>query len=64
MNLKTVMTSRNATLDQPAPRQDKTSYGGLPVRTNLRAGTMGDTNGGTIIPKVPSSDAGTYPLDL
>ena len=38
MKLKTVVTSRNATLNPSAPRPDKTSAAGLPARTNLRAG--------------------------
>ncbi|MBP7961869.1 MAG: hypothetical protein KBG20_00165 [Caldilineaceae bacterium] len=48
MKLKTVMTSKNVTLNQPAPRQVETGHGGLPVRTNLRAGNLligTDSNG-------------------
>lgn len=51
MKLKTVVTSRNATLNQSAPRQDKTICGGLPVRTNLRAG---EHVGSDPYPKWPS----------
>ena len=51
MKLKTVATSKNATLNHSAPRQDKTGSGGLPVRTNLRAG---EHVGSDPYPKWPS----------
>ncbi len=46
MNLTTLLTTEQATDNQPTPRQAKTGHGGLPVRTNLRAGNLligGDT---------------------